>query len=58
MLVPSKDSFVKPISTSTLNQRAPRPPRTGFDLEKTKSELGFFPKTFEEDLQRFKVALT
>ena len=50
-------TFIKPISTSTLNQTAPRPPKTGFDLSKTNSELDFYPKSFKEDLQRFKEKL-
>ena len=50
--------LIKPISTSTLNQRAPRPPKTGFDLSKTNDELNFHPKSFKEDLQRFKQSLT
>ncbi|MFD2568220.1 SDR family oxidoreductase [Pseudotenacibaculum haliotis] len=50
--------LIKPISTSTLNQRAPRPPKTGFNLSKTNNELGFYPKSFREDLQRFKQTLT
>jgi len=51
-------SLLKPISTSTLNQTAPRPSKTGFDLNKTINELGFYPKTFREDLHRFKEILT
>jgi dTDP-4-dehydrorhamnose reductase len=47
-------SLIKPISTSTLNQTAPRPAKTGFDLSKTNKKLEFYPKSFEEDLQRFK----
>ena len=50
-------SLIKPISTSTLNQTAPRPVKTGFDLSKTNKELGFYPKSFKEDLQRFKEKL-
>lgn len=50
-------SLLKPISTSTLNQTAPRPAKTGFDLSKTNEELGFYPKTFKEDLQMFKETL-
>lgn len=50
-------SLIKPISTSTLNQTAPRPARTGFDLSKIKRDLSFKPKTFKEDLQRFKLKL-
>jgi dTDP-4-dehydrorhamnose reductase len=50
--------LVKPISTATLNQTARRPPKTGFDLTKTNNVLGFYPKSFQEDLQRFKERLT
>ena len=50
-------NLIKPISTNTLNQTAPRPAKTGFDLTKTNSELGFYPKSFKEDLQRFKKEL-
>ena len=51
-------SLIKPISTSTLNQTAQRPAKTGFDLTKTNKELDFYPKSFEEDLVRFKEKLT
>lgn len=51
-------TLIKPISTSTLNQTAPRPAKTGFDLYKTNKELAFYPKSFKEDLQRFKEKLT
>lgn len=47
-------SLIKPISTSTLNQTAKRPAKTGFDLSKTKKELDFHPKSFKENLQKFK----
>lgn len=47
-------SLIKPISTATLNQTAKRPAKTGFDLSKTNNELNFYPKSFKEDLQRFK----
>ena len=50
-------SLIKPISTSTLNQIAKRPAKTGFDLTKTNTVLGFYPKSFKEDLQRFKEKL-
>lgn len=50
-------SLIQPISTSTLSQRAPRPAKTGFDLAKTNKELEFYPKSFKEDLQRFKETL-
>ncbi|WP_347173840.1 SDR family oxidoreductase [Polaribacter uvawellassae] len=51
-------TLIKPISTSTLNQTAPRPPITGFDLTKTNNVLEFYPKSFKEDLQRFKENLS
>ena len=47
-------SYIKAISTSTLNQTAARPMKTGFDLSKTKKELKFHTKSFTEDLQRLK----
>lgn len=49
--------LIKPISTSELNQTAIRPPKTGFDLTKSKSILNFKPSPFKEDLQRFKETL-
>ena len=41
---------VEIISSSTLNQPAKRPPRTGFDLSKSKSELDYKPKSIEETI--------
>ena len=38
------------ISTSTLNQKAKRPPRTGFILDKAKELLAYNPHSFEECL--------
>ena len=49
--------LIQPISTVTLGQKAKRPPKTGFNLEKTKTILGFYPKSFKEDLLRFKEKL-
>lgn len=51
-------NLVKAISSDTLNQRANRPPKTGFDLTKTRNVLDFHPKTFKEDLHKFKESLT
>ena len=51
------NSYIKPIASSILNQTANRPAKTGFDLSKTNSILNFYPKTFQEDLQRFKQTL-
>ncbi|CAM1350171.1 SDR family oxidoreductase [Tenacibaculum crassostreae] len=50
-------NLIIPISTTTLNQKAKRPPITGFYLSKTNKKLGFYPKSFREDLQRFKEKL-
>ena len=50
-------SLIIPISTSTLNQTAARPAKTGFDLSKTNKVLDFYPKSFKEDLLRFKETL-
>ena len=47
-------NLIKPISTAVLNQTAFRPPKTGFDLTKTNNELQFYPKSFKEDLLKFK----
>ena len=43
-------SNLNKISTSTLNQKAKRPPRTGFILDKSNRVLGYNPHTFEECL--------
>lgn len=42
--------FLKRSSSFDLSQPAKRPPRTGFDLSKAKSELGYSPHTFEQTL--------
>ena len=39
------------ISTATLNQKAGRPPKTGFILDKSVRELGYNPHSFEECLE-------
>lgn len=41
---------VNAISSENLNQKAKRPPRTGFDISKAKRELGFSPRTLKEAL--------
>jgi len=38
------------ISTKTLKQKAVRPPKTGFILDKSRKELGYNPHSFEECL--------
>lgn len=44
-------SLIQPIDSATLNQKAPRPIRTGFHLEKAITQLDYKPKTFWEGLQ-------
>lgn len=43
-------SSVQPIKSSSLNQAAKRPPKTGFILDKAINELGYNPCSFEEGL--------
>lgn len=43
-------SIINRISTATLNQKAKRPPKTGFILDKAINELGYQPHSFEEGL--------
>ena len=47
-------SYIKRVSTAELNQRAPRPVKTGFDLTKSKDRLELPIYTFKERLQYFK----
>jgi dTDP-4-dehydrorhamnose reductase len=44
------DSIIEETDSSTLNQAAKRPPRTGFVLDKAINELGYAPHSFEEGL--------
>ncbi len=46
--------LVQKTDSSTLNQPAKRPPKTGFNLTKAKTELGYNPKTLEETLALLK----
>jgi len=43
-------SIISPIASSSLNQAAKRPPKTGFVLDKAIKELGYSPCSFEEGL--------
>lgn len=43
--------LIKEIDSSTLNQKAHRPPKTGFVILKAQTELGFKPRTLQEGLQ-------
>jgi dTDP-4-dehydrorhamnose reductase len=45
----STDNVI-PVSSSTLNQAAKRPPKTGFDLTKSRDILGYRPKKMSEAL--------
>lgn len=44
-------SIIKPVSSTTLNQPAKRPPITGFILDKARRELGYKPHSFKEGLK-------
>jgi len=46
---------VVPISSSTLNQVAKRPPLTGFDLTKSSQVLGYNPKRMNETLDELDI---
>jgi dTDP-4-dehydrorhamnose reductase len=43
-------SIISPIKSSSLNQAAKRPPKTGFILDKAYNDLGYSPCSFEEGL--------
>ncbi len=45
-------SIITPIKSATLNQKAHRPPVTGFVLDKAKKDLNYSPMTFEEGLSK------
>jgi dTDP-4-dehydrorhamnose reductase len=44
------ESLIHPTDSSTLNQPARRPPKTGFIVEKAKKELGYQPTSFADSL--------
>jgi len=44
------DSIIEETDSTTLNQAAARPPKTGFVLDKAINELGYHPHSFEEGL--------
>lgn len=43
-------SLITPSKSTTLNQAAKRPPRTGLVIDKARKELGYNPHTFEQGL--------
>ncbi len=44
-------SYIKEISSESLNQPAKRPPKTGLRIEKAKKDLGYAPRSFEEGIK-------
>ena len=48
----ANENLVVAVSSTTLNQKAKRPLRTGFILDKAKKSLGYLPMTLEESLRR------
>jgi dTDP-4-dehydrorhamnose reductase len=44
-------SFIKPITSAELNQPAKRPPKTGFNIQKAITDLGYAPHTLDEGLK-------
>lgn len=48
----ANENLVVAVSSTTLNQKAKRPLRTGFILDKAKKALGYLPMTLEESLRR------
>ncbi len=43
-------SLIRPVSSTTLNQAAKRPPITGFILDKARKDLGYNPHSFTEGI--------
>lgn len=50
-------TLIKRASTDFVNQRAKRPPRTGFIISKAQKELGYEPHSFVESLRRMEVQM-
>ncbi|GAB4258532.1 MAG: dTDP-4-dehydrorhamnose reductase [Vicingaceae bacterium] len=48
--IKADEKLVQPIATITLNQKAKRPPKTGFILDKSIKTLNYQPHSFEEGL--------
>jgi dTDP-4-dehydrorhamnose reductase len=44
-------SYIKEASAANFVQPAKRPPRTGFNIDKARKELGYAPKSFQEGIQ-------
>ncbi|MFT4984900.1 MAG: dTDP-4-dehydrorhamnose reductase [Glaciecola sp.] len=43
--------LISPITTASLNQKASRPPKTGFDISKAQKDFDYNPMTFKEGLE-------
>jgi len=46
------DSFIHEVSSASLNQRAKRPSKTGFILDKARNVLNYQPHSFEEGMTK------
>lgn len=44
-------SYIKPITSASLNQAAKRPPKTGFVIDKSRKILGYNPVSFMEGIK-------
>ncbi|MBI1316760.1 sugar nucleotide-binding protein [bacterium] len=51
------ESLIEPIDSASLGQPARRPPRTGFIIDKARTELGFQPHSLEEAFALIRVQL-
>lgn len=51
------ESLIEPIDSASLQQRAKRPPITGFIIDKARRELGYAPHAFAEGLALLKTQL-
>lgn len=47
-------NLVRPVTSESLNQEAKRPLRTGFDIRKAQTELGYHPISIREALGKFR----
>ncbi len=50
-------SLIKPVDRSSFTQKAVRPPRTGFIILKSETELGYKPRTLREALAHLRTRL-
>ena len=44
-------NLISPVSSKELNEKAKRPPKTGFIIEKAQNDLGYMPRSFKEGLE-------